>query len=537
MGEAIIIAAPRLHRPARHRAQHGLRFALGLPLPALLFTLWWLAARYAWMPPQILPAPSLVWHSAQELVANGRLAAAVAISLERLLWGLAIGVALGLVFGIVGGASRRADDVITPSLLAFAQIPTLAWLPLLMLMLGLGEALKLFLIAKAVVIPVAVHTRTGVRDVPLQLREIAAALRLPRTVIFTRLLLPSALPAIVTGIRLSLGAAWMTLVAVELLASSEGIGRLMVWGRQLFQLDIVFVCIVVIGVLGLGIDLVARGLDAWLTRWPRPALGAGLAASPCGWRARLTVRARNVALPVGVLGLWQYAVASGAINGAVLPSPLMVAHAALAALADGTLSGALGASLLRSFGGLVLGGVPGVALGLMLGLSRRAEQWIAPGFDAFRQIAIFAWVPLLTAWFGIDNLGKLVFISLAAFLPLAFATWRGVAHRSIQLDEVARAARLSFAQRLRLLVLPGAAPSIFAGLRLALVYTWLAAIGVEYFMNAGLGIGSYLLAAQQTFAMPLVLGGMVLVGVLGAALGRLGNALETFATRWRQPEA
>ena len=134
-----------------------------------------------------------------------------------------------------------------------------------------------------------------------------------------------------------------------------------------------------------------------------------------------------------------------------------------------------------------------------------------------RQIAIFAWVPLLTAWFGLGELSKWAFVALAAFFPLFIATQRSVATLSPLLREAAQVMRLSLWQRVRVLVLPGAAPGIFAGLRLSLIYAWLGTIGAEYFMPSNGGIGSLMIGAQQLLRMDTIFSGMLLVGLTGAA--------------------
>jgi sulfonate transport system permease protein len=257
-------------------------------LPVLLYALWWVASHHQWMSPQILPTPELVWQTATDLLGDN-LVANLLISLRRLAFGLVAGVLGGTLLGAAMGTSRTVDAVIAPSFYALAQIPTLAWLPLLMVVLGIGESLKVVLIIKAVLVPVAIHTQLGVRTVPPRLREMAAVLRLPRGQAVRLLIAPAALPPFLTGLRLGLAQGWLTLIAVELLASSEGIGYLMVWGRQMFQLDIVFVCIAVIGVVGFtmdyGIPLAARRVGgarharkAWLARvqlWRIAAAGRG----------------------------------------------------------------------------------------------------------------------------------------------------------------------------------------------------------------------------------------------------------------------
>ncbi|WP_136474768.1 ABC transporter permease [Pseudomonas sp. DG56-2] len=497
-------------------------------LPLGLAALWWLASRNLWMSEQILPAPSLVWHSAREL-AHGELWAHLSISLQRLLIGLLAGVSCGALLGAWLGFSRRAERLILPTFNALAQIPTLAWVPLFMVLFGIGELLKLVVLVKAIIVPVTLHTLVGVRDAQPRLREAAAVLKLPRRLLITRLILPAALPAFLAGVRLALATGWSSLLAVELLASSEGIGYLMVWARQLFMLDIVFVCIAVIGLIGFVMDRGLGWLDRRLVYWPHPP-GAELRVQPLQGRERL----QALLLPLALLLIWQLANQWQWVDSNILVAPQQVLSTAWNGVVDGTLSAALAVSVGRALSGLLLGGGLGFALGLWLGLSHRAERLLGPSLAGLRQIAIFAWVPLLTAWFGLGELAKWVFVGLAAFFPLFIATQRSVANRSPQLDEAARVLHLNLPQRLMRLVLPGAAPGIFAGLRVGLIYAWLGTIGAEYFMPSGGGIGSLMIGAQQLLRMDLIMAGMLLVGLTGALLGALGQYIESRATRWRR---
>ncbi|MEX5611931.1 ABC transporter permease, partial [Pseudomonas protegens] len=145
-------------------------------LPISLFALWWLASRNQWMSEQILPAPALVWSSALEL-AHGELWSHLAISLQRLFWGLLAGIAAGALLGGALGFSRRLERLVFPTFGALSQIPTLAWIPLFMVFFGIGEVLKLVVLIKAVVVPVTLHTLVGVRNAQPRLREAAAVLR------------------------------------------------------------------------------------------------------------------------------------------------------------------------------------------------------------------------------------------------------------------------------------------------------------------------------------------------------------------------
>jgi sulfonate transport system permease protein len=165
------------------------------------------------------------------------------------------------------GVSATLDAYVSPTIRALAQIPTLGWLAVLILLLGLGEPLNIVLIAKSCFVPVVLNTTAAIRGVPVQYREVARTLRLrPRTVLL-RLLLPATLPRLFTGVRQALGQAWIALVMVEMLADSEGVGYLITWGRTLFQIDVVLSGILVIGIIGLVLDRALAWSERRLQRW------------------------------------------------------------------------------------------------------------------------------------------------------------------------------------------------------------------------------------------------------------------------------
>ncbi|EMH4161691.1 ABC transporter permease subunit [Pluralibacter gergoviae] len=515
-----------LNMPLSHRPRRPLN---GWPwlLPALLLVLWYIAARAGWMPAQILPAPLQVARTALSLL-HGDLIEQWLYSLGHLLPGLLLGATagtlLGALFGLVPAAARWAE----PLFYALAQIPTLGWIPLFMVIFGIDDGLKLAVIVKTTLVPVTLNTQLAVASVPPALGEVGQVMRFSRWQRLRWLTIPAGLPHWFTGLRLALSQAWVSLIVVELLASSQGIGYLMVWGRQLFQLDIVFVTIAVVGVSGMVMEWAAGRAYSRLVYWPQPVAGRLPALPRAGWQ--------GLVLPALLLGLWQLASYRGWIDPALFSSPLAVARRT----ADGAMSGELTAAMLASLGRTAIGGAAGIIAGLigglLLALRPRAGQIFTPTLNVLRHIALFAWLPLLTAWVGNDSGGKIVFIALAAWFPMFFSTLQAVGQRSPQLDEVASVLRLRGLTRLRMLILPGAAPGIFAGLRLALIYAWLGNIGAEYFMASGTGIGSLMINAQQLLDMPTILCGMVLVGLTGAALDKAGRLLETRATRWRYQE-
>jgi sulfonate transport system permease protein len=240
---------------------------IALLFPLLLLALWAASARFGWLPPQILPSPAEVWAALLDMARSGDLARNTGISLLRVVEGFAAGSFLGLLLGIAMGLSPKTEDYVKPLFTAFAQVPTLGWIPFLMLLVGIGEPLKVLVIAKAAFVPVALNTLAGIRAVPPIYAEVGALFRFSRWQLLRRVILPAAVPPIFTGLRYGLTHAWNALVAVELLASAEGLGYLLVWGRQMFWLDTMMGAMLIIGIVGFLLDRVMATLEARLQRW------------------------------------------------------------------------------------------------------------------------------------------------------------------------------------------------------------------------------------------------------------------------------
>jgi sulfonate transport system permease protein len=251
----------------RSRRSTALARGLGLVVPAGLLAAWALASAKHWVAPQILPPPLNVVDTLLELLRSGELPLNLGISLARVAAGFLLGGLAGIVLGIAMGLSRTVEDYLYPLFKAISQVPVLGWLPLAMMVLGIGEALKVAIIAHASLVPVALNTLKGIRGVSRSYIEVAQTFRFSHSQLLRKVALPAAVPSIFTGVRYGITQAWLSLVTVELLASSEGLGFMIVWGRQLFQLDLVLAAIVVVGVVGLCIDKVLALLEARLLRW------------------------------------------------------------------------------------------------------------------------------------------------------------------------------------------------------------------------------------------------------------------------------
>ncbi|SAL69802.1 binding-protein-dependent transport system inner membrane protein [Caballeronia terrestris] len=240
--------------------------ALPWLLPALCAALWTLGSHYGWISAQVLPPPSLVFDTLAAMIRSGELWMHVGASLSRVAVGFGAGVLLGLILGGVLGLSRTAEAYVLPAFNAIVQVPVLGWLPFLMIVVGIGEPLKYILIAHAALVPVTLGTLQGFRHTPNAFNEVARVFRYTRSQTLSSVILPSAIPVIGTSVRLAFTKAWLTLVVVELVASSEGLGYLIVYGRQLFQLDLVLASVLVVGAIGYLADRFLTVVEARLQR-------------------------------------------------------------------------------------------------------------------------------------------------------------------------------------------------------------------------------------------------------------------------------
>jgi sulfonate transport system permease protein len=239
----------------------------GISLPVGLLAIWSLAVHLELLAPQILPAPSLVWTTTSELLFSGELLFELSVSLARLFVGLLIGSLLGFAFGVAFATSRALDSYVAPSVRAVFLVPSLGWLPFFMLFFGIGETLKVILIAKTCFLPLMVGAFSSIRTMPSKYNEVARCLELGRLAYFRHILLPSLVPAVATGLRQALSKGWKVLILVEMISSAAGIGYLMMWGRKSFQLDVVFATMIVIGIVGLLFDRGVLWLENRTASW------------------------------------------------------------------------------------------------------------------------------------------------------------------------------------------------------------------------------------------------------------------------------
>lgn len=235
--------------------------------PALLFLLWWYVGARHWFAPQLVVPPQTVYRTFSVLAAGDDLWANLLITLRRLATGFVWGSLTGLACGALLAVSRTFSDYVRPLFDVLRQVPTLTLIPVLILLIGIDEPLKVVVVAKAVFFPVALATYGGIEGVPRDLVEMARHYGLGRAALFREVLLPSAVPSLLTGIRIAVARSWLALVAVELLSADSGIGEMMEMARQMLRIDVVMVDVIAIGMIGFALDQSIALVQRRMLRW------------------------------------------------------------------------------------------------------------------------------------------------------------------------------------------------------------------------------------------------------------------------------
>ncbi|WP_084533782.1 ABC transporter permease [Nocardia fusca] len=237
--------APRTVGPPRW-AQIG----LGLIVPLALLALWQLVTAAGLYSPSQLPPPADVFSAATDLLGDGALWHHLAISVQREIIGYLAGAAAALALGTLIGLSDLARRLLAPTVEILRTVPSLAWVPLLLLWLGIGEQPKVVLVAIGAFFPIYTTTASALSQVDSQLIEVGRAYGLRGAALLTRIMLPAAAPSILNGLRLGLVNGWLFLVAAELIASSKGLGFLLIDSQNTGRTDIMLLAIVLLAGLG-----------------------------------------------------------------------------------------------------------------------------------------------------------------------------------------------------------------------------------------------------------------------------------------------
>ncbi|WP_346354749.1 ABC transporter permease [Azotosporobacter soli] len=236
-------------------------------IPAFIFLLWQGICVAGLVKPVLLPAPTQVAAEAAGMLQNGELITHLGVSMVRVLEGFALAALLGIGLGMGLGVFPLLFELMDGTIQLLRPIPPIAWLPMAILWFGIEEGSKVFIITLGAFFPIFINVLDGIRQTDQKYVELSKVLEVPRGKFIRKVVIPGALPFILSGLRIGLGYAWMCVVAAELSAGMKGIGFMLTDARSLAQTDKVFVGMLSIGVVGKIMDSALRMLEAKLIKW------------------------------------------------------------------------------------------------------------------------------------------------------------------------------------------------------------------------------------------------------------------------------
>jgi sulfonate transport system permease protein len=258
---------PEQRKATRDRVARWSRPVLGLVLPVGLAVVWEIIVRLGFSDGRLVPPPSRIYQEFAELAQSGELLRHVIATLLRVTAGFGFGTVAGTLLGAIAGYSALVRRVIDPSLQGLRAVPSIAWIPLFILWLGIFETSKVALIAVGVFFPIYLGVMGAVLSVDRKIVEVGRAFRLSGAAMVRRILLPAVLPAYVVSIRAGLGLGWMFVIAAEFMGASEGLGYLLIDGQQLGKPAEIVAAILAFAVLGKTTDAIVVLASAPFLRW------------------------------------------------------------------------------------------------------------------------------------------------------------------------------------------------------------------------------------------------------------------------------
>lgn len=236
-------------------------------LVIIVIATWQILENIQIIDPVTLPSPLQIFETFWLMLLSGELLKNIFVSIVRVSQGYALAVIIGIIFGIAIGLSARLNRITDFVIQILKPIPPIAWIPLAILWLGIGETSKIFLIFLGAFFPILINVTDGIRQTDKKLIEVAKVLETPKINFIIKVVIPSALPSIFTGLRVGIGSAWMCVVAAELIASDQGVGYMIMNARQLSQPDVVIVGMLAIGFIGKIIDVILKTIENRLIKW------------------------------------------------------------------------------------------------------------------------------------------------------------------------------------------------------------------------------------------------------------------------------
>ena len=275
MTDAVLAPArfvDRRPKTSRYRVLgEGSSLGVSLVSAGLMFAAWWIASHSGWIKPLFLPRPEAIWGAFQQSLAGdidghtlyGHFAASVA----RVFAAFALAVAVAVPVGLSMGVSRIARGIFDPPIEFYRPLPPLAYLPLMVIWFGIGETSKIILLFLAILAPVALAARAGVRSGSQEQIQAARSMGASPWQVVLHVIAPGALPEILVGLRIGMGVGWTTLVAAEMVAADVGLGKMVFNAANFLRTDVVMLGTIVIGVIAFAFEMLMRGIEKRAAPW------------------------------------------------------------------------------------------------------------------------------------------------------------------------------------------------------------------------------------------------------------------------------
>lgn len=265
-------APPQKPRTSRPRVMgQGSNLLISAASVAGLLALWWIATAQGWVRPIFLPRPEAIWSAFVQSfsgdVEGNSLLVNIGWSLFRVVGAFVLAVLVGVPVGLAMGVSRVARGIFDPPIEFYRPLPPLAYLPLVIIWFGIGEFSKILLIFLACFAPVALSARAGVRSASQEQINAALSMGATRNQVLWHVIMPSALPDILVGLRIGMGVGWTTLVAAEMVAATAGLGQMVLNASNFLRTDVVIMGIIVIGLFAYVFEMAMRLLERRLVPW------------------------------------------------------------------------------------------------------------------------------------------------------------------------------------------------------------------------------------------------------------------------------
>lgn len=236
-------------------------------LPVLIIIIWEIAAAQGWITPYTLPAPSKIFSTFITSIENLSLFKNILASVVRVFTGFLLAAVAAIVIGIVVSLSKNFEIVSRFVLQVLKPIPPIAWIPIAIVWFGIGEPSKIFIIFMGAFFPIFVNVVDGIKQIDGRFVEVSKVFEIPDLKFIKKVVIPGALPSIMSGLRVGLGTAWICVVAAEMIAATSGIGYMLMDGRQLSQPDVVILAMLIVGVIGKLMDDILARIEQKIVYW------------------------------------------------------------------------------------------------------------------------------------------------------------------------------------------------------------------------------------------------------------------------------